>query len=281
MCGFPVHHLDRHLKTLVQGHKRLVALCEEFLRVTQGPAGQQRTFDRRVSRIVTPGTLIDEPFLNQFENNYLLAVGDNGQEDIGLAWIDVSTGEFFAKHIPRDGLKDELARLGPKEIVLDVSLAEDKTNSVKQAISEDGLFTSYIAVQDEIQVPEVADTQVGTDDLSTHMDPPQPSLLPASLTSAEATAVKLLTAYLDAHLLEHMPRLGVPSRESTTGRMQIDAHTIKALEIRESMREGGTTGSLLSVVKRTATSGGTRLLARWLCEPFWSLPDRRRRLIEL
>ena len=211
MCGFPSHHLDRHLKALVQGHKRLVALCEEFLRVSQDSTSTARIFDRRVSRIVTPGTLIDEPFLNHFENNYLLAVGDSGQDHIGLAWIDVSTGEFFAEHIARDGLKDELARLSPKEVVLDASLAEEKVHPIKQAISEEGYFTSYIAAAGEADpdTPVVADAQAGTDDLSTQIESPQRSLLPMSLTPVETSAVRLLTAYLNAHLLEHMPRLGV------------------------------------------------------------------------
>ena len=95
MCGFPLLHLDRHLKTLVQHHKRFVAMCEEF--PISGSSGETG-FERRVTRIVTPGTLIDEPFLNTLENNYLLSVHLVPEKPfIGLAWIDVSTGEFFSK----------------------------------------------------------------------------------------------------------------------------------------------------------------------------------------
>ncbi|OBZ78757.1 MutS 1 [Grifola frondosa] len=99
------------------------------------------------------------------------------------------------------------------------------------------------------------------------------SVLPDPLTDAEVGAVKLLTAFLHTNLMEHMPRLSPPNRETVDGRMQIDSHTIKALEIREGMREGGTTGSLFSVVKRTLTSSGTRLLARWLCSPSTSITE--------
>lgn len=279
MCGFPIMHLDKHLKTLVQGHNRFVAICEEFMRSRiLGPKGG---FERRVTRIVTPGTLIDESFLNQYENNYLLAINsaDNAavsttpslqeaQEPLGLAWIDVSTGEFFAKQVPYDSLQDELVRIGPKEIVLDLALADHAEHPIRQAVAEEDYFTSFISTCNQEEGPAVPTTtsaSSGTDDLSIHLEPSQ-SLVHLTLTDAEVSAVKLLTAYLHANLLEHMPRLPIPNREATAGRMQIDAHTIKALEIKESLREGGTTGSLLSVIKRTVTSGGARLLTRWLCK---------------
>lgn len=277
MCGFPLIHLNKHLRTLVQGHNRFVALCEEFMRSrTLGPKGG---FDRRVTRIVTPGTLIDEPFLNQYENNYLLSVtypGDLAQptgdshalshKPLGLAWIDVSTGEFFTKNIAYEGLRDELVRIGPKEVVLDNAIAEDTTHPIRKAITEENCFCSYMSTCSAEERDEIIEGQSGSDDLSLQLEP---SKALQNLTDAEVAAVKLLTAFLHANLLEYMPRLSSPHREATAGRMQIDAHTIKALEIRESMREGGTTGSLFSVVKRTVTSGGTRLLARWLCKfPF-------------
>src|SRR5271168_3644208 len=120
MCGFPLMHLDRHLKTLVQHEKRFVAMCEEFPRHSNP---EIKEFDRRVSRVITPGTLIDESFLNPLENNYLVAISPSIQDDVkspvGLAWIDVSTGGFFSETCSLESLQDELARLAPREIVLD------------------------------------------------------------------------------------------------------------------------------------------------------------------
>ncbi|KAK7694483.1 hypothetical protein QCA50_001669 [Cerrena zonata] len=281
MCGFPLMHLNKYLKVLVQNHKRFVAICEEFMRDrTMGPKGG---FDRRVTRIVTPGTLIDEPFLNPYENNYLLAVtkdedqlsatNDSDPECsiVGLAWTDVSTGDFFTQRIPVQALRDELVRIGPKEVVLDANLKEDADHPFHRAINEEGLFVSYATPQKEtVMEPQPLGTT--NDDLSSVLEP-NLEVGGISLSDAESDAVKLLTAFMHANLLEHMPNLMSPSRESTTGRMQIDAHTIKALEIRESMREGGTTGSLFSVVKRTVTTSGTRLLARWLCSPSTSIME--------
>jgi DNA mismatch repair ATPase MutS len=214
--------------------------------------------------VITPGTLIDEPFLNQYENNYLLAlsVPESAQmsEPVGLAWIDVSTGEFFAETSVFESLRDELARIGPREIVLDRSLKSSTAHPIHRILSQDGDLVSYIS-SEEADLPTAPATET-TDDI-TRSSP----LSISAFTPSETSAIKLLTTFLHANLMEHMPRLGLPNREADDGRMQIDSHTISALEIREGMREGGVTGSLLSVIKRTVTSGGTRLLARWLCTP--------------
>lgn len=244
MCGFPVVHLDKYLKVLVQQHKLFVAMCEEFPRYTNG---QKPEFDRRVVRVITPGTLIDEPFLNPFENNFLLAIGANSPpcelsiQEVGLAWIDVSTGEFFTKTTPLEGLKDDLVRISPREIVLAQQLKDQPLNPIRQHLNEEGNFLSYVEPSDSAQQHSHA------------------------YTLEESVAINILTTYMQANLLEYMPSLPVPSREGLYERMQIDSHTIKALEIHESATEGRKTGSLLSVVKRTVTGSGSRSLARRLC----------------
>lgn len=246
MAGFPLVHLDRHLKRLVQGHKRFAAICEEF----KQPDG---SFERRVVRVVTPGTLIDESFVNPFENNYLMAIssGSDGEDQIGMAWTDVATGEFFTQTIPQASLRDEVARIRPKEVVLQESLRTTSSHPIKDALVEESAVVSYIG--SGVQTPPPPKEE---NDLSIH----------------ETETVGLLTSFMKGSLLEHMPgerelsHLLRPTHETTTGRLQMDSHTIKALEIREELREGGISGSLMSVVKRTVTSSGTRLLERWLCK---------------
>lgn len=245
MCGFPIMHLDKYLKVLVQQHKRFVAMCEEFPRYTNG---QKPEFDRRVVRVITPGTLIDESFLNPFENNFLLAISANTPScqpsihEVGLAWIDVSTGEFFTKTTPFEGLKDELARISPREIVLAQELRDLPLDPIRQLLEDEGSFLTYVEPSDS----------------TLHQYGP-------SYTLKESVAINILTTFMQANLMEHMPRLSVPNREGIDERMQIDSHTIKALEIHESAREGGLTGSLLSVINRTVTSSGMRSLTRRLC----------------
>ena len=286
MCGFPLIHLDRHLKTLVQHEKRFVAMCEEFPRYTNSGT---KEFDRRVSRIITPGTLIDESFLNPLENNYLVAISLSKQNDVkspvGLAWIDVSTGEFFSERCTLESLQDELARLAPREIVLDNVFKTLRNHPIFTSLSEDSSCLIAYPSSTRIANPDKGENATTTplsikslneDDptdldsnvkqyianLMDHMDYAE------SLAPEEASAISLLTAYLEETMLEHMPLLTSPLREGVQERMHIDAHTIKGLEIRESVYDGGTKGSLLSVLKRTVTNGGTRLLARWLCKFF-------------
>ena len=148
-------HLQKYLKMLVQDHNRFVAMCEEFRRDDSLNA---KTFERRVVRIVTPGTLIDEPFLNPYENNFLLSVSpiplQNGALEkgiatadtpIGLAWIDVSTGEFYTKRTTVGGLRDEVVRINPKEVVLDTRLRDDETNTIRRTVVEEQCFVSYFS----------------------------------------------------------------------------------------------------------------------------------------
>nr|GAT47910.1 DNA mismatch repair protein [Mycena chlorophos] len=267
-CGFPLQHLDKYLKVLVQQHRRFVALCEEFPRY--GDRGVI-SFDRRVARVVTPGTLIDESFLNQYENNYLLSISP-AEDVLGLAWIDVSTGEFYTKPVAYGDLRDELARIGPREIVLDESFEHEKPPRLRDVLAEEAYCLSYAILDDRMPPFTTPSSSFDTpvDDV-TNEAPRAPVI--SEYSPVEQTAIMVLTTYLRANLLEHMPTLSTPTQQGSVQRMQIDSHTIKALEIRESMREGGVKGSLMSVVKRTSTTSGTRLLARWLCSPSTSLSE--------
>jgi DNA mismatch repair ATPase MutS len=293
MCGFPLIHLDRHLKTLVQHEKRFVAMCEEFPRPSHFGI---KEFDRRVSRVITPGTLIDESFLNPLENNYLVAISLSRQNDVktpvGLAWIDVSTGEFFSEICTLESLQDEIARLAPREIVLDSVFKTLGKHPIFTSLSEESscliAYTSStrIANPDKGENATMAPLSIKSlnEDGFTNLDVNVKRYIASlmnhvdyaeSLTPDEVSAINLLTVYLQETMLEHMPLLTSPSREGVQERMHIDAHTIKGLEIRENVYDGGTKGSLLSVLKRTVTNGGTRLLARWLCKflSYWNLND--------
>ncbi|KAG9000887.1 DNA mismatch repair ATPase msh1 [Tulasnella sp. JGI-2019a] len=302
MCGFPLAHLDRHLKRLVQVNKRFAAVCEEFKK-------SDGTFERRVVRVVTPGTLIDESFVDHFENNYLLAVSaaDIGDSEtshlralgggVGLAWTDVATGEFYSQTVDMDSLRDEIARIGPREVVLPSYLRADVSNPIRHALAEEETTVSYIDLAATNPSPQPSKTLASLRNESTTSLVSEESKITCS--KSETTAIALLTGFLKGSLLEHMPR-GTsfsPTHQNNESRMQIDAHTIKALELREASREGGVTGSLMSVIKRTVTSSGARLLGRWLCSPstvvttinsrqalvavFLALPHLRNDLIQL
>ena len=264
MCGFPVIQLQKHLKTLVQQNNRFVALCEEFA----GPAlsGIKPSYDRRVVRIVTPGTLIDEPFLDHYENNYLVAITPavyrslRGDDGLGLAWIDISTGEFFTKSTTVEDLSDDIVRIRPREVVLSTKMESSRPCPVREIVRGEYITISYFDAASHTHPQSLSRPQPAP-------DIPINARFPAAsvFSSQESSAVSLLTCYLQSNLLEYMPSLPAPSKDVAEARMEIDAHTLKSLEIREGMHEGGATGTLLGCIKRTLTRGGTRLLSRWLC----------------
>ena len=260
-------HLDKYLKILVQQHNRPVALCEEF-RKPRDPGddfGSKPTFERRVVRILTPGTLIDEPFLNPYENNFLLAIANVDaapQSDIGLAWIDVSTGEFFTRSTSLESLKDHVARISPREVVLERGFESCPGHPILNALQESHCAISFISEASASPAVGVTYSSEIVDDV---VDPGLSNESSNVFSVAEASAITALNSFLQSHLLEHAPTSLRPLREGLSQRMQIDAHTLKGLEIRESIREGGTSGSLMSSIKRTVTTSGTRLLSRWLC----------------
>ncbi|KAF5312677.1 hypothetical protein D9619_003049 [Psilocybe cf. subviscida] len=262
MAGFPLIHLDKHLKTLVQKEQRFVALCEEFQSTSS--TTKAKVFERRVARIVTPGTLIDESWLDPSDTNYLLAVSmqtPNGEGAVGLAWTDVSTGEFFSTNCDFENIEDELARLRPREVVLDHTVKTLPAHPILAILKNKGFAISYASKPDAFPHPNQGQS---------HAVPP------------ESEAVGLLTLFLQQHLMEYMPLLDTPAHESSQEVMHIDSHTIRGLEIRETY-EGSAKGSLFSVVKRTTTNGGARLLTRWLCSPSTSIPEitARQNLVSL
>ena len=293
MAGFPLQHLDKHLKILVQQNKRFVALCEEFRKPAGSDTFNERAFERRVTRVLTPGTLIDESFLNHYQNNYLLAIGRpnyDGDGDstesglgLGLAWLDVSTGEFFAQKSSMEELRDDIARIGPQEVVVDRYFEASPHDSLRKLLADENCLVSYAEpepVQSGVDSGELAKAADTTDDItsvSSSADDLErrasggqdvPTSSNPVFDTFETSAIRLLNSYLRENLMGHAPQLIMAeqprAQRAGVERMQIDAHTIKALEIHEGLREGGVKGTLLSVIRRTTTSSGTRLLARWL-----------------
>lgn len=211
-------HLDKYLKILIE-NKRFVAMCEEF---PQYHKVGVRTFERRVVRVITPGTLIDESFLNRYENNYLLAIGSASMGDtspmapVGLAWIDVSTGEFYTKPSTLDNLRDDVARIGPREVVLSHFLKGN--HPISDALNEDKNFISFVSPSDtspddhdDISDKSLDDIQEGvTDEL---MDA---GAVGTVYTSEEEAAIRILTSFLKSHLLELMPSLSQPIAKTST-----------------------------------------------------------------
>jgi DNA mismatch repair ATPase MutS len=152
MAGFQYGQLDRYLKMFVQDLGKQVAISEQ-IRLPDGERLQKAgapMYDRKVTRVVTAGTLIDENFMDPYENNYLLSVHIDGVTSdqlkpgqaldqynrtakVGLSWIDLSSGDFYTQSGDLSSLASVVARIGPREIVLDSSF-EDAGSSTLQRL---------------------------------------------------------------------------------------------------------------------------------------------------
>ena len=127
MCGIPFHSSQSYINRLLKaGHR--VAVCEQL----QDPEEAEGIVERGVVRVITPGTLVEESILEEKKNNYLAAAVSDGALT-GLAWVDLSTGEFRLTDIPGDRLPDELVRLAPSETLLPSSVAETQGPRVQTA----------------------------------------------------------------------------------------------------------------------------------------------------
>lgn len=297
--GFPIHQIDKYLKLLVQDLGYTVALVEE----TKDPLQLRDPRDevkRKVTRVVTPGTLVSESWVSGQESRYLLAlaVGANAKKgDAGLpvymAYADVSTGEFFTKDTTVNDIEDELTRISPKEIVLD-STYRDAWQQGTETVDLDPDVGEFLSLLRVLGV-HVSFTHAGEEEsASTRRAAPKST----SALTLERRAITLLRRHLEYALRDSMPAMPTQpeefNRESEQHQMHIDAPTLQALEIRHALRPGGlmpistvpshlrsplsVKGTLLSVISRTVTDSGQRLLRRTLSAPSTSLSHINARL---
>lgn len=265
--------------------------------------------ERKVGRVLTPGTLYSEGWADGGEAVYLLAIamgetdvpdGDHDAKDrpLSLAYTDASTGEFFLKETTMEYIEDELARIAPREVVLHQALKAvwtarpdvqpDKVGDDLLALLR--VLGIHVSFADPI-IPASARDSAADGTSSTAS---QHSIDSQSQLSLETTAISLLRRHLEYALRDEMPDLNAPRRQSASQMMQIDAATLHALEIRHALRPGGLApsgetfgrqispisakGSLLSVVAKTVTPSGHRLLVRTLSAPLLDVATINARL---
>jgi DNA mismatch repair ATPase MutS len=253
------------LKIIVQDLNRYVAIAEEYpndasCKMKSGGL----LHDRKVARIITPGTLIDENFIDPFANNYILAIHlediptptehDKMRNSVGLAWLDLSTGHFFTQSAELSMLSSIISRIGPREIILDKSLEYSQENGLRAVLAEDHHVISYCTAKDKKPMTEWG-----------HMLESQISLSEAAkFKKEEVDAGGFLLEYVGSRLQGLSLRLQPPVRYQAMEVMGIDRNSVRALEIKETIKDGFSSGSLLHSLRRTVTKSGSRLLSDWL-----------------
>ncbi|KAH8890959.1 DNA mismatch repair protein MutS [Thozetella sp. PMI_491] len=286
MAGFPFFQLDRFLKILVQDLNRYVAIAEEF---PNDPSDKVKSgglmHDRRVARIVTPGTLIDENFMDPYANNYVMAIHlpETGASDvsstlaedhnipaatpanasakIGLSWLDLSTGYFFTQATTLSSLSSVLSRVSPREIVLDRELQLRHDADVSSILAEDRQLITYAS--------QGATRSIS--DWAPFLESEIPDETLNAFTDNEIKAGSLLLGYVEDRLQGLSMKLQPPLRHESMHVMTIDKNSMRSLEIKQTIRDGAFRGSLLHAIRRTVTKSGARLLNEWLSSPSTSV----------
>jgi len=255
MCGVPVHSHEGYLSRLIRkGFK--VAVCEQL----EDPAeakkrGGKSVVERGVIRLVTPGTITEDALLDARRHNYLAALAE-AQGQLGLAWLDMSTGDFQVQPVSVKSAAAAIARLSPGELLVGERLM------AQPALFE--LFREFRAILtpmpsarfDSENARRRLETLYGVRALDGF----------GAFGRAELAAGGALVDYVELTQKGKLPRLGLPRRLPEGAVMEIDAATRRNLELSETLT-GERKGSLLSVLDRTVTGAGARLLAQHLAAP--------------
>ncbi|KAG0291596.1 DNA mismatch repair ATPase msh1 [Linnemannia gamsii] len=272
--GFPMRQLDRHLETLVAKHHLKVALCEQYQNEDEGGS---RSFRRSIYRIITPGTLIDEQFLDQGENNWLLAVStDKTSNFLGLSWLDLSTGDFFTQETTYDSFPNDLARIRPREVIVNSNLRSQPDHPVLQTMQEMGPYVvgfedmrtaAQLAIQLENEILNEATELYEFD--PRHLRP---------FSNREQTACLAILRYINHTQMGRKPMVQRPIQWQDDSIMKMDKNTIEALELVRTLRDPSRIGSLLYYLDQTKTKAGSRLLSDWLTSPLTGIDKINGRL---
>ena len=266
LAGVPAVSLEANLARLIkQGYK--VAICEQL----SDPATSKGLVERGVVRVVTPGTVLEAALLDNRANNYLAAVYRD-DEQAGLAYVDVTTGEFAVSQIPIDRLPLELARLQPSELLTpDGETRPDFTgadgNSIPTTALDAAAFNPDVARRALLDYYGVLSLEAYGLESNGAMT------LPLAARAAGA-----ILDYLRYTWQGERPTLASPTVYNTASYMTLDPQTRRNLELFAAGRWDSQDLSLLSALDDTKTPMGARLLRRWLGQPLLDLERLGRRL---
>ena len=262
MCGVPYHAAALYISRLIsKGYK--VAICEQ----TEDPKTAKGMVKRDVIRVVTPGTLVDEEFLDDKTNNYLAVIYMTGNT-AGISVSDVSTGEIYTTEvIGKDEVLNELARYSPKEIIVNAEAAKNVSADIEMRL--------------HISADERGDEFFGGDTAKKVLEQFGKNSLDELQLSDKPYAVNAVSAMLN--YLEYAQKASIAYINSlnvytAAQYMELDAATRRNLEITETMRDKTKKGSLLWVLDRTNTAMGARLLKQWVEKPLINPIEINKRL---
>jgi DNA mismatch repair protein MutS len=253
MCGVPVHAAEGYLLNLIRKGFR-VAVCEQLENPKEAKKrGAKSVVRRGVVRLVTPGTLTEDTLLHPRQSNFLAAFAQVRDQSC-LAWLDISTGDVRYSPCPVMRLGPELARLAPAEVLI----SDTATPELLEVIADSGASSTPLA-------QTMFDSAAGVERLATAFGVSTLDGL-GDFGRADIAVLGALIEYLTATQKGQLPLLRQPQCEARGDFVAIDAATRRNLELTQTL-SGEKSGSLLSVVDRSVTAAGARLLYHRVTTP--------------
>ena len=257
LAGIPCHSLDPHMSKLIKrGFK--VAICEQL---SKNSDLNSEIIDRKVVRVVTPGTVIEDSIIDQKSNNYLASIFLE-KDQCGIAYTDITTGEFLTTQFKKEDITSEINRISPAELLVR-SVDKPNLENLDSELSEMEEFDfgskkCFESLLNHFQVSSM-------ESFGCHE-------LPLSIRAAGA-----IIHYLQIQAPELLAQINTLRTYNIHNYMSLDKQTMRNLELFEGGRWQTSDTSLLSVLDHSKTSMGSRLLRRWIGQPLLdvkSITDR-------
>lgn len=258
MAGFPHHALDTYLPKLIRAGRR-VAICDQL----EDPKTTKKLVKRGITELVTPGVAISDNVLSYKENNFLAAV-HFGKTACGVAFLDISTGEFMTAEGPTDYIDKLLNNFGPKEVLFERGkkpmFEGNFGNKFFTFELDDWIFTETSAREKLLKHFETKNLKgFGVEQLKNGI-----------------IASGAILQYLDMTQHYQIGHITSLSRIEEDSYVRLDKFTVRSLELIGSMNEGGT--SLLDIIDHTISPMGARMLKRWIVFPLKDVKPINERL---
>ncbi|MCL5029956.1 MAG: DNA mismatch repair protein MutS [Bacteroidetes bacterium] len=256
LAGFPHHAIDTYLPKLVRAGYR-VAVCEQV----ENPKFAKGIVKREVIEVVTPGVAFSEKLLDHKKNNYLMAICIK-DEFAGISFCDISTGEFFTYEVQSNLVQQQIETISPSEVLVQKKDKDELTSiihkinqSIRVSKIDDWIFNyEYAKELLVMQFKTVNLKGFGIENFQ-----------------AGIIAAGVILNYLQETQKENISHLNKISAYNPSEYMALDYSTKRNLEITFSMHDGGREGSLISILDKTETAMGGRLLKKWISAPLRKL----------
>ena len=263
LAGFPYHALDTYLPKLVKkGHR--VAVCEQVEDPSDAKSSGRKIVKREVTEITTPGVTLSEKLLEHKRNNYAAAVYWSG-DSAGVAFADVSTGEFSVSQVSGGQVADLLQAVAPAELLLSQKFKNKNPEELQE----------YNVTFIEEWVYE---GDYGYDLLTDHFETHSLKGFGVEELETAHIAAGALMHYIQETQKASLGHIRRIQKFENREFMSLDGSTKRNLELITTIQEGGTEGTLISILDQTKTAMGGRLLRKWIMRPLKKMKPIRQRL---